>query len=176
MVDGTVTPILHVSQLAAALGLEPPAPPTASTVALETVSVLESWLELVRPLDLETLTAPTASRGRSVRNLTVNVFHPFELLPSAWDESSFPWDPERDDERELALVTAGDVHAYAEGALASWSRFVRRLGADLDARDPVVRSPRGDVRFSALLDGQLRHAIFHREQLVAFLLDRGLDT
>jgi hypothetical protein len=169
VVGGETTPILHVSQLAAALGLPAPRTQEVRGLALETVTVLESWLGRVRPLDIDVLTAPTASRGRSLRNLTTNVFHPFELLPAAWTTSSFPWEPDHDDEREAQLATAREVVAYAERILAGWSGFVRARGEELDGRDPVVVSPRGNVRFSALVDSQLRHARFHHEQLVDFL-------
>jgi hypothetical protein len=162
------TPILHVSQLAAALGL--PAPPVTepARLAWETLPILRSWADRIRPLGLDVLTAPTKSRGRSLRNLTVNVFHPFELLPAAWAGGRFPWEPERDDEREQPLTTEADVSGYAERILGDWTVFVVEHDDELE-RDPVVSSPRGDVRFSTLLESQLSHAAFHHEQLVAFL-------
>jgi hypothetical protein len=172
VIDGTATPVLHVSQLAAALGL--PAPPCSepSRLAWETLPLLRAWLDRLRPLGDESLSAPTESRGRSPRNLTVNVFHPFELLPDAWESGQFPWEPERDDEREQALPRPSDVVAYAEGILADWTAFVLEHDDELGRRDPVVSSPRGDVRFSALLDSQLAHVAFHHDQLVAFLRSR----
>jgi hypothetical protein len=176
VVGGRATPLLHVSQLASVLGLPAPDDSPAGRLALQTVPVLESWLDSVRTLDFELLTAPTASRGRSLRNLTVNVFHPFELLPAAWATSVFPWEPERDDEREALLTSAADVTAFAERALIGWRAFVYAEGSALDARDPLVSSPRGDVRFSALVDSQLRHARFHHDQLVDFLRDCAIST
>jgi hypothetical protein len=173
VVDGKTMPLLHVSQLAAALGLAAPDPSPASRLALQTVPILESWLHSVRTLDFELLTAPTASRGRSLRNLTVNVFHPFELMPAAWDTSAFPWDPERDDEREALLTSTADVAAFAERALIEWTGFVRAEGSALDARDPLVSTPRGEVSFSALVDSQLRHAQFHHDQLGELIRDRA---
>jgi hypothetical protein len=162
-----------VSQLAAALGL--PAPPSSEPVRLawETLPLLRVWLDRVRPLDLELLTAPTQSRRRSLRNLTVNVFHPFELLPGAWSTGDFPWEPERDDEREAALRVAAEVVGYAERILATWTDFVLEHREELGRRDPVVSSPRGDVPYSTLLDTQRGHAAFHLEQLVAFLDEQG---
>ena len=76
-------------------------------------AVLDAWLKLIRPLDQETLTAPTPSRGRSLRNLTVNVFHPFELLPTAFETGRFDWDPTLDEDREAAVQNAAAVVAYA---------------------------------------------------------------
>ena len=65
-----------------------------------------------------------AVRSRSLRNLTVNVFHPIELLRAAWSTLDFPWEPERDDERERGLATAAEVVGYAERRLADWTDFV----------------------------------------------------
>jgi hypothetical protein len=159
-----------VSQLAAALGL--PAPPASepSRLAWETLPLLRAWLDLLRALDDELLRASTESRGRSPRNLTVNVFHPFELLPDAWASGQFPWEPERDDQREQEL---SDVVAYAERILGDWTAFVLEHDDELGRQDTVVSSPRGDVLFSALLDSQLAHVAFHHEQLVAFLRSPG---
>ena len=167
------TPILHVSQLAAALGLPEAQSKKSTQVAWETIPVLRSWLDHLRRLDRGLLTRPTRSRGRSLCSLTVNVFHPFELLPAAWQTLSFPWEPERDDEREALLRTARRVLAYADMIFARWTDFVLENAEELGRRDPTVVSPRGDVRFSALLDSQLEHASFHHEQLVEFLRAQG---
>ena len=175
LVAGEVTtPILHVSQLAAALGLRAPPAQDATRAAWETLPVLRSWLDHLRGLDGRLLTEPTASRGRSLRNLTVNVFHPFELLPEAWESLGFPWEPERDDEREALLETPADVTRYAERILAGWTGFVLRHTDELGRRDPVIASPRGKTGFAALLASQREHALFHHEQLVAFLSAHGL--
>ena len=64
----------------------------------------------------------------------------------------------------MLLLAAGDV-GYAERVLAAWSEFVLVHAEELDERDPVVVSPRGETRFSALLDSQLEHALFHHQQL-----------
>ncbi len=164
-----MTPILHVSQLAAALGLEAPAAGASTRLAWETLPMLRSWLDRLRPLDYDLLLRPTKSRGRSLRNLTVNVFHPFDLLPAAWSSSSFPWEPERDDEREALLGTADEVVSYAARILADWTDFVLERSEELGGRDPVVVSPRGDLPFSTLLDSQVEHVRFHHAQLVDFL-------
>jgi hypothetical protein len=145
----------------------------SARLAWETLPVLRSWLDRLRGLDWETLTKPTPSRGRSLRDLTVNVFHPFELLPAAWQSGSFPWEPERDDEREALLDSVFEVVAYAGRIFTDWTDFVLEHGQELGRRDPTVVSPRGDLRFSALLASQLEHASFHREQLVDFLRAEG---
>jgi hypothetical protein len=81
----------------------------------------------------------------------------------------FPWEPECDDEREEGLATAAEVVGYADRRLADWTDFVLEHSDDLGERDPVVSSPRGELRFSALLDSQLEHVSFHHAQLVDFL-------
>ncbi len=162
-------PILHVSQIARALGLPLPAPPPSALLAWETVGRLQEWLETLRPLDWETLTRPTQARGRSVRNLTVNVFHPFELLPGAWETGRFDWDPTADDEREQTFESAETLVAYADRIQRDWADFVAEREDDLEARDPVVASLRGELPYSELLESQAWHVDFHRRQLEEFL-------
>ena len=118
---------------------------------------------------METLLEPTPSRGRSLRNLTVNVFHPFELLPAAWATGVFPWDPDQDGPREQALTTPEHLVGYATGICSSWRVFVDCHGAGLFRSDPAIVSPRGDIAFSVLLDAQRWHAAFHLRQLDAVL-------
>jgi len=167
VVDGEPLPILHVSQLAAALGLPAPQAPPGARLAADAADLLRAWLDQLRPLPWATLVAPTPSRGRSLRNLTVNVFHPFTLLPGARAGAGFPWDPDEDGQREEALVTVDDVVAYADGIHRSWSTFLAEAG-ELDG-DLVVPSPRGEIAWLDLLDHQRWHAAFHYRQLVTFL-------
>jgi len=173
-IDGVVEPVLHVSQLAAALGL--PTQPTlsASHLARDTLVVLDAWLAGIRPLAVEALLEPTPARGRSLRNLTVNVFHPFELLPTAWEAGVFPWDPDEDTAREQSLTTAERVVGYAAAIRAAWGAFIDCRGAELSRSDPAIVSPRGDVTFSVVLDVQRWHAAFHLRQLDAVLHTRIL--
>lgn len=174
VVDGRIVPILHVSQIANALGLPAPARGDASRLAVDTVDLLRAWIELVRGLLLPELCAPTPSRGRSLRNLTVNVVHPFELLPEAWATGVFPWRPEEDELRERELRSAEQVVAYAERTYERWSGFVSEHGAELDRRSRRVSSPRGEIGWPDLLDQQRWHLAFHYRQLVAVLDDREL--
>jgi hypothetical protein len=169
VLEGRVLPILHVSQLARALGLPAPGPPPSALMAWETVGRLQEWLARLRPLDRATLTRPTQARGRNLVNLTINVFHPFELLPAAWESGRFDWDPTRDDERERALGSPEEVVAYAEGIQRAWGDFVARREAELESRDPVVASLRGELTYSELLESQSWHVEFHQRQLEAFL-------
>jgi hypothetical protein len=173
--SGVVSPILDVSQLASILGLEAPAQPEVTGLAWDSAAVLEGWLKLIRPLDLETLTAPTPSRDRSLRNLTVNVFHPFELLPIAFDTGRFDWDPTLDAKREAALPDAAAAVAYARDRYLSWHDWLLEREGDLLTRDPSVMSPRGQVTYSNLLASQRWHAAFHYRQLLVILGERARD-
>jgi hypothetical protein len=175
LLGGVASPILHVSQLAAMLGLEAPAHLEVTRLAWGAAAVLDAWLKLIRPLDQETLSAPTPSRGRSLRNLTVNVFHPFELLPTAFETGRFDWDPALDEAREAALKDAAAVVAYASDRHLAWQDWLRESASDLLARDPDITSPRGCVTYANLLDSQRWHAAFHYRQLLAFLDGRGYD-
>src|SRR5439155_4384911 len=133
----------------------------AVRLAFDTLERLACWLDRLRPLAWETVLLPTPSRGRSLRNLTVNVFHPFELLPAAWQDGEFPWEPERDAERETALHGRDELLAYAGCVHAAWTDFVLAHERELGERDPLVSSPRGALRYSALLDAHVSHLDFH---------------
>jgi hypothetical protein len=167
VVHGRAAPVLHVSQLAEALGL--PAPPGGSPAqeGEDALAVLRSWIDALRGAGWETLLEPTPARGRSLRNLTVNVFHPFELLPAAWASGEFPWRPEDDGAREERLVHLGDLLAFAAGAADGWRDFLAQ--EDVDGGDRTVESPRGEVRFSALVSFQRWHAAYHYRQLAHVL-------
>ena len=169
VVDGAVTPILHVSQIATTLGL--PLPPSHESTRLgwRLAAILDTWLERLQPLEWDVMTAPTESRGRSIRNLTVNTFHPIELLPGAWESCRFDWDPDRDAEREAELTSPVEVVEYAERIAGRWTSFLYDTEEALAQRDPAVTSPRGAVAYSELLASQAWHAGFHLDQIEAFL-------
>jgi hypothetical protein len=158
------------------LGLEAPEQLEAPRLAWDATAVHDAWSALIEPLDLATLIEPTPSRGRSLRNLTVNVFHPFELLPAAFDEGWFDWDPDDDEEREAALQNADAVAAYANDRRHAWREWLLAREDDLRGRDPDVGSPRGTVTYTNLLASQRWHAAFHYRQLLAFLEARGHDV
>jgi hypothetical protein len=168
-VGDTLRPVLHVSQIAEALGLDPPPSSHPLRDGRDAGAVLGTWLSELRSADWDALLRPTRSRGRSLRNLTVNVFHPFELLPGAWTTGEFDWRPERDDLLERRLADRGSLLGYAQSAADGWRRFLDEHGAELETRDPLTRSPRGPLRFSSLLAFQRWHAAYHYRQLTATL-------
>jgi hypothetical protein len=110
-----------------------------------------------------------------LRNLTVNVFHPFELLPVAFDEQRFDWDPTLDEVRGASLQDASAVVGYASERARGWRHWLLEREADLLARDPEVESPRGRITYRNLLASQRSHVAFHYRQLLAFLDGRGHD-
>lgn len=167
VLDGRTYPVLHVSQIAELLGLDAPLAGSPAREGAGALAILDAWLDRVRTADWETLLEPTPSRGRSLRNLTMNAFHPFELLPGAWASGEFAWRPEEDGARERPLADRERLVAWAGAAAEEWRSFLAR--EDLGARDPVVTSPRGETRFSALVSFQRWHAAYHYRQLVHFL-------
>jgi hypothetical protein len=169
-IDGRAMPILHIAQIASLLDLPSDAIPEMPRLAFDTVNILSSWAELIDSMDFELLCKPTRSRQRSIRNLTVNTFHPFELLPEAWQGGNFDWRPEDDGPREAALLDAPAIRAYARERLNSWQMFLLDVEQELEtADDREVWSPRGTVPFSTVLTSQRWHAAFHHRQLTHFL-------
>lgn len=167
VLDGRPHPLLHVSQIAELLGLAPPAAGSPEREGRAALAVLDAWLEQVEAADWPALLEPTPSRGRTLRNLTVNVFRPFELLPGAWSSGEFAWRPEEDGTLEAGLADREALLPWAAAAAAGWRQFL--AGEDLGARDPVVTSPRGQTRFSALVSFQHGHAAYHYRQLAHVL-------
>jgi hypothetical protein len=164
--------VLHVSQIAEALGLPSPAGDPKRDAA-DAAAILDAWIAALRDAPWEALLAPTPARGRSLRELTVNVFHPFELLPAAWSAGEFDWRPEDDGRREDALPSRDVLLDFATAAADAWNAFLS--AEDVAARDPAVATSRGLVSFSALVSFQRWHAAYHYRQLVEVLGVDGLD-
>ena len=135
----------------------------------DAAAILDAWLGRIRETPWSALLAPTPARGRCLRELTVNVFHPFELLPPAWTSGELDWRPEDDGAREAELASHDDLIAFAEAAATGWRRFLDEH--DLAGRDPLVDTPRGSAPFSTLVAFHRWHAAYHYRQLVSVLGD-----
>ena len=175
LVDGSARPVLHVSQLSTWLGL--PVPPTeASTRAgWDILGIVRAWVDHLTAVDGALLLEPTPSRDRTLKELTINSFHPLELLPGVWRTGEFEWHPEEDVDRMQALPDAASVRRYAQDVLDGWNLFLLDEGEALDERDPEVRSPSGTIAFSTLLTSQRWHVAFHYRQMTVFLASRGVE-
>ena len=174
MIDGKPIRILQISQVASALGLPMPEVGEVSRLGWDTVPILESWIESVQKADFEYLLTPTKSRERSVRNLLVNTFYPFELLPDTWDSGVFDWNPEHTDHLYEAPLTDMDtLVAWAESRFFGWQSFLLDKEDDLHTDGPEVDTPRGRVTYNVVLSGQRFHAAWHHRQMVDHLREGG---
>ena len=177
-VDGVASGIMHPSQIASLLGLAGAGGGTfeGPRLAWDLSAILDAWVEHLRLLDWETICAPTPSRGRSLRNLTCNTFHPITLLPAALEAGAFPWNTDDDAEREAALHDAGELVDYAATIAIDWQGWL--LGAEEvlagAAARQVTHLEKGDLDGATLLAAQRWHAAFHYRQLGVFLASRGI--
>lgn len=175
LAGGRTFPIMHPSQIASLLDL-PRSETGVDSVRLgwDIVSILDNWAELVPQAPWELLVASTPSRGRSVRNLTVNTFRPFELLAEAWRSHTFQWyTGEADAERERPLTDHDKLARFAWEIMRRWEDFLMETGDEL-GEDPEIESNRGKAPYSVILRSQKWHAAFHHRQIVAFLRSEGV--
>lgn len=143
-----MTTIMHVSQVARLLDLPAPELAGASQAAYDIVLLLESWERMLRPLRPEAIVADTASRGRSVRNLTMNAVYPISLLPEAHASERFDWGlVDLDEERARPYTDAAALADFTRGVRDAWSAFVVAYEDQLGERDPWVEAPRGRMRY-----------------------------
>jgi hypothetical protein len=165
---GFAQSLWHPSQAAALLGIAAPAGDEPVRMGWDVSAVLTAWIECVEALPWEVLNAPTQSRGRTLRDLSVNVFRPIELLAEAWSSGRFFWDVPADDARVAALSDPGLLLDYLRPIQEMWEGFVGTTGDDL-AEPKAVATSKGDLTYRELLDAQRLHAAYHLRQLVAFL-------
>ena len=177
VVDGRAIPLLHVSQIASVLDLPNRVGGNSVGLAWDIISIQESFVGLLPRLTWDVVMTPTPARGRTLRNITVNAFHPFELVTRAWTTCEFPWyTGDADVEREQPLTDVEKLHAFAKRHHDLWVSFVLDVGDGLDERDPVVTSHRGDVPFSVLLESQRWHLAYHHRHLVDAMDRSGIDA
>jgi hypothetical protein len=165
-----MTTIMHVSQVARLLDLPSPPLGESSRVGYDIVLLLESWERMLRPLPDEAVVRGTASRGRSVRNLTMNAVYPISLLPEAFASERFDWGlVDLDEQRAEPYTEARALAEFTRGVRDSWSSFVVAYEDELAVRDPWVEAPRGRMLFSELLNHQRWHLAFHQRQIAEHL-------
>ncbi len=172
VLNGRTTAIYHVSQIAALVGLATGASATALQLAWDLAAILEAWSGQLGGIGWELIEAPTPSRGRSVRNLTVNVHEPVHEMTVAWEGGVFTWDTDSDETRARGLTDAASVRAYAESRTAGWITFLMDVGDALGRDERLVQAGGETLSFTALLDAQRFHAAFHYRQLRTFLEQR----
>ena len=142
----------------------------STRLAWDLIAIMEAWLAHLQAINWTLMTKPTPSRGRTLRNLTVNVHHPITLLSTAWLTARFGWNPDVDDEAiEATLQREDDVRAYASAASVDWMAFLTQHGDHLPESGLIISSSRADVTFSELLSYLRLHSAFHYRQLVQFL-------
>ena len=168
---------MHPSQIASLLGLDDAgsAGGNGLRLAWDLSAILDAWVDHLRLLDWEAICAPTPSRGRTLRNLTCNTFHPITLIPGAVEHGAFLWNPDGDDVREAALDSAPATISYAATTAADFQGWL--LGAEellAGAGSRPVKTLRGDLDVATLLVAQRWHAAFHYRQLKVFLASRGI--
>lgn len=164
----------HPSQLAALLKLEVGDTQPATAVAFSLLDVLERWLEVMTEVPFEALLEPTLSRGRNIRNLTVNVFRPIGLLPRSYQDGQFNWfTNEADLQQESFLRDTAQVVAFATGIYGEFANFLLEHAEAFTTNDPQLSGNRGNMLFSELLVTQRFHAGFHYRQIVDFFNTGG---
>ena len=175
LIDGEANSFRHPSQIALLLGMEAEGMQPSTGVAWGLHDVLTRWIGVIRDVPFEAMLVPTRSRGRDLRNLTVNVFRPVQYLPDAWRLEEFYWyTGEADLQQEALLRDADAVVGFAERVATDFYGFLMDEGDALSERDPVLRSNRGEMTLSALLVSQRFHAAFHYRQIIDHLTSTGV--
>jgi hypothetical protein len=167
---------MHVSQLAALLGLPAPDMPDATRLAYDIALVVGSWAANVRALPWEVVVAETRSRGRTIRNLTMNAVYPISLLPAARESGRFDWGlVDLDEQLAAEYETSEALATFAQSVHDGWAAFVVAYEDVLASEDPWIEAARGRMRFSDLLAHQRWHISFHHRQIVEFLEEQGIE-
>lgn len=171
---GDVVSFQHPSQLASLLQLDIGQAQPATAVAFSLLDVLERWIAVLDGVPFTSLLEPTLSRGRNIRNLTVNVYRPIRMLPQTYRDGLFNWyTNEADLQQESFLRDTGAVIAFAQEIYGEFANFLLEDGEALTGYDPQLTGNRGEMRFSELLVTQRFHAAFHYRQIVDFFNTNG---
>jgi len=181
-VGARVQPIIHVSQLYSLLGLDLPAEFNERSLAWDVLTMMESWLGVIRSLTDEQLFAPTPARNRSPRDLLVDAFEKIGKGPAAWTTGDYVVVIDTEDIARTLTDVASSVR-YAEHHIVVWHDFLmEHFGDDAGAQQgPAVnvweigfgkRRERGTVGFGVVLSFLRNHTAMHLRQ-VTVALDRA---
>lgn len=165
----------HPSQIGSLLGLDVEDAQPSTAVAWGLLDVLQRWIDVIDDVPFEMLRTPTPSRGRDVRNLTVNVFRPIRMLADTWKDREFHWyTGEADLQQEAFLRVTAQVVGFAREIHMEFYGFLHEEGDRLSEQDPAITGNRGEMPYSALLVTQRFHAAFHYRQIVDHLGSQGI--
>lgn len=168
--DGEVVNFQHPSQIGSLLDLDLADAQPSTAVAWGLLDVLQRWIDVIEDTPFDALRTPTPSRGRDIRNLTVNVFRPIRMLPQTWSDHEFHWyTGEADLQQEAFLRTTAQIVGFAREILMEFYGFLDAEGNRLGEEDPGLTGNRGEMPYSALLVTQRFHAAFHYRQIVDHL-------
>jgi hypothetical protein len=183
--DRIVGGLMHVSQVASLLGLDDPSGVDARRHAWDIATIQQVWLDVLAAVDWKTMTSPTPTRNRTVRDLVVNVFEVFSLLEDAWQSGEFVVSPEGQERQVESLTERDDAIRYAEERAARWSAFllehfvddVQHPGPDVDVWEDLGerRRKRATLPFAALLAFARNHTALHLRQVSVFLDRAGIE-
>lgn len=179
VVDGQPFQLLHASQIAAILGLPMPDSDLSTIkVSYDIVTIMESWIGMLERMDFDLMKSPTRSRNRPVTFMTVNSFHPISLIPGAWEEGVFEWHTRESDARREAVLTDRDkVLSFARECLLAFQVFLLNFEDAIEKQDdPLVRTTKGEVPFSVLVQSQRSHIAVHHRQMIDFLKSHDMSV
>lgn len=179
VVDGQPFQLLHASQIAAILGLPmPESDVSIIKVCYDIVTIMESWIGMLERMDFDLMKSPTRSRNRPVTLMTVNAFHPISLIPGAWEEGTFEWHTRESDARREAVLTDADkVLSFVRECLLTFQVFLMNYEEEIETRDdPLVKTTKGEVPFSVLVQAQRSHIAIHHRQMIDFLQSHGMSV
>jgi hypothetical protein len=133
LVDGDPYPIHHPAQIGTLLGLELEPRGSIAATCWDLHGLLERWIDAIQSVPFDVMLEPTESRGRSIRNLTVNVFRPISYIPDAWWIQEFVWYTGEAD--HIRFLDPGSVERVGL-ARSAWHRPVATglLGSGISAK------------------------------------------
>jgi hypothetical protein len=181
-IDGIPHSILHPMQAGRLLGIAVDPRLEPARLAWDVVSVLESWLELLRLAPWPLVLEPTPSRERSTRELFVNVCCFLGLLADGWTTGTWNGPHERgldvylEHERstEESLADKAKLLDYGTGVHLDLTTLFQEIEDELaTAPARLVHTAGGELSFAHMLDAQRVHAAQHYRQAATFLESVG---